>query len=766
MNAARQIRVAGVVQGVGFRPHVLRLARELNLAGWVRNDSSGVEILAQGSEQRIAQLIDRLRVDAPPRAHIHSMEVTPSAISDVAGFEIRESRVSRCATVIGPDTAVCDACLGELFDPRNRRWRHALITCTHCGPRYTLANSLPYDRARTSMAVFPMCDECRREYTDPADRRYHAEPIACNSCGPTLRFITAGGSGQADIRDAVAAALAILQAGGILAIKGLGGYHLACDARRPEAVQELRRRKQREHKPFALMVANALSAAEWAHVDDDARQLLESIERPVVLVPRRTEAPIHVAPGMSDLGLMLPVTPLQWLLFHEAAGRPEGTDWCAATQALCLVMTSANVSGEPLLTDDQEALDKLAGIADGWLLHERVIVARCDDSVVRAGTPAAGPLIVRRARGYAPLGLPLGADGPTVLALGAHLKSTICITRGAEAFVSPHIGDLDDPETRSSLGAMCHHLERLLEVQPQVIAHDLHPDMYSTMLAQQRATAESLPLLAVQHHHAHVAAVLAEHRCAAPVLGLAIDGVGYGNDGGAWGGELLRVEGHQMTRIGHLAPLPLPGGDRAVREPWRLAAAVLDTLGRGEQIARRFQDQPAAPALQKLLTGSHRFAYTTSLGRYFDAASALLGLASHSHFEGEAAMRLEAMATGKSMPRKNLWTLDGNDLVLWPLFERLAQAALGADAVRDAATMFHDVVAEALAQWLIAAAVRERLDTVVLCGGGLINRKLRSGLLPPLRQAGLQVLQPQVIPPGDAAISLGQAWVARQSLRH
>ncbi len=760
MTAAQHIRVRGVVQGVGFRPFVWRLAHDLELAGWVRNDSQGVEITAEGREIQLYALIERLRREAPPRARVDAVVAYPIAPEGLEGFRIVDSASTRCATAIGADTAVCADCLAELFDPAGRRWRHAFITCTHCGPRYTIAHGLPYDRSRTSMSGFAMCADCNREYADPADRRFHAEPIACPHCGPRLRLLDSAGVELAC--DPIAATLERLRSGAIVAIKGLGGYHLACDARNPRAVAMLRARKEREAKPLAVMAANAASLDGLVVLDAAGERLLASPERPIVLAPKAAAADRQlagIAPGLGSLGVMLPATPIQWLLFHEDAGRPAGLAWLAEAQPLILVMTSANPGGEPLVTGDSEALERLAGIADAYLQHDRAILVRCDDSVVMARARGAAQAFVRRARGYTPQAIRLAAAGPAVLAVGALLKNTICVTRADEAFVSQHIGDLDDAATLSFFEESVWHLLKILEVEPQLIAHDLHPDFHSTGFAAEFAAARGIATVGVQHHHAHVAAVLAEHRCREPVLGLALDGIGLGDDGGAWGGELLVVDGARMQRAGHLATLPLPGGDRAAREPWRMAAAALHRLGRGGEIAARFPAQRAAGQLAELLERGVRCPPTSSMGRLFDAAAALLGVAEVSRYEAEAAMRLEALALGaRAAAAPGAWRIDADGtLDLLPLLGLLADSRANIDA---AAAMFHATLAEALGAWIEAAAARTRIGTVVLCGGCLLNGILRERLEAALQLAGLRALSAINLPPNDGAISVGQAWVA------
>ncbi|HEX8964137.1 MAG TPA: carbamoyltransferase HypF, partial [Rhodocyclaceae bacterium] len=599
MTQARRLRVTGVVQGVGFRPFVWRLARDLALAGWVRNDAEGVEIVAEGTPANLDAFAERLRREAPPLARVDAVEVSDAALGGHREFVIAESGGGRTLTSIGPDTGICPDCLAELFDPGSRRWRHAFITCTHCGPRYTVTRRLPYDRPQTSLSSFPLCSDCAREYRDPADRRFHAETTCCPSCGPRLALLDAAGTAIGG--DAIAGTLRLLKQGAIVGIKGLGGFHLACDARNADAVARLRERKAREEKPFAVMAANAVSVTGLAELAAAEREKLESAERPIVLLrkqPGADEALPGVAPGLAWLGVMLPYTPIQWLLFHEAAGRPEGTAWLSAPQHLLLVMTSANPGGEPLVTANDEAGRRLAGIADACLVHDRDIVVRCDDSVVRAS--AEGFQAIRRARGYTPRAIRLAQPGPSVLALGGWYKNTICVTRGDQAFVSQHIGDLDNAATCGFLEESVAHLLHVLDTEPEIVAHDLHPDFHSTRVAARIAAERGVPLLGIQHHHAHVASVLAEHRVEEPALGLALDGVGLGSDGAAWGGELLWVQGAHWRRLGHLPMLPLPGGDRAAREPWRMAAAALHKLGRDGEIAVRFKDQPGAATVAQM----------------------------------------------------------------------------------------------------------------------------------------------------------------------
>jgi hydrogenase maturation protein HypF len=525
----------------------------------------------------------------------------------------------------------------------------------------------------------------------------------------------------------------------------------------------LRARKQREEKPFAVMVANLASLAGLAECGDADRALLESVERPIVLLAKRPDcdaAMPGVAPGMTSLGAMLPYTPLQFLLFHEAAGRPAGTSWLAEPQALALVMTSANPGGEPLVIGDDEAVQRLGAIADALLVHDREILIRCDDSVVRAAACGA-PAFVRRARGYTPTPIRLATAGPSVLAVGGYLKNTICVTRGDEAFLSQHIGSLDNAPTCAALDESVAHLLDVLEVEPAIVAHDLHPDFYSTRFAARFAAERRLPRISVQHHHAHIAAVMAEHGLEVPVLGIALDGVGLGDDGGIWGGELLRVDGARSRRVGHLRELPLPGGDRAAREPWRLAAGVLHLLGRPEEITQRF-DEPAAPTVRQMLRQGLNTPLTSSMGRWFDAAAGLLGVRLHQSYEGQAPMLLEGLAArhGSIEPLADGWTIgDDGTLDLLPL----AAALLEISGPARGAALFHATLVEALADWVLRARREQRLTTVVFGGGCFMNEILSRGLRARLVADGLAVFEAVQAPANDGGLALGQCWVAQRA---
>ncbi len=768
MIARHRLTVRGIVQGVGFRPFVYRLAQELSLAGWVRNDGQGVSIEVEGEPDRLAAFRRRLADEKPLQAHIDNItsEAIPARKRADRAFAIQESQHRNQAdfdAVIGPDAAICPDCLGELLDPKNRRYRYAFINCTDCGPRYTIAQQLPYKRALTSMAGFVQCGLCHAEYTASADRRFHAEPNACPACGPQLGLYDAHAKVVAG--DAIAGVIARLKQGEIVAIKGLGGFHLACDARQPDAVARLRERKQRGDKPLALMFANTASVAEYAEVSPAENRQLNASARPIVLLEKRPSCDVAfsgVSPCVAWIGAMLPYTPLHYLLFHEAAGQPAGTVWLEGAQDLVLVMTSANPGGEPLVSQNNEAFQRLNGMADAYLLHDREIVVRCDDSVLRVQQETEGVQFIRRARGYVPQAIRLAGAGPDVLALGGMLKNTFCLTRRQQAFVSPHIGDLDTVMACVALAESVEHLCRMLKVHPQAVAHDFHPDFFSTRLAQKLANEWDVPTIAVQHHHAHIAAVLAEHGWDAPVLGLALDGVGLGDDGTAWGGELLKVSAGEYERIGHLGTLPLPGGDRAAREPWRMAASVLHRLGREDEIARRFASVPGAGQLAKLFSGESGLPVTSSLGRYFDAAAGLLGLQTHMSYEGEAAMRLESAAEGgEAIPQRGLYEIrleEGRLLLdLLPLMQVISEDA----SPERGAAIFHAELVGALAGWVEQAARRHHIRVVACSGGCFLNAILSRGLRKALQKRKITLLEARMVPPGDGGICLGQAWVAR-----
>ncbi len=758
-TVCQRIRLSGVVQGVGFRPFVLRLARELQLTGWVRNDALGVEIEACGLAANVAMLVQRLHQDTPPQARIDaiSSRYTQSvSISD--DFYILDSRGGRAATMIGPDTVICRDCLHDMFDSKGRRWRYAFSNCSHCGPRYTICRNLPYDRDRTSLKRFAMCRKCQAEYDRPDERRLHAEGNCCPKCGPKLTLLDTQGAPLAG--DPIAVAYRLLTEGKILAIKGPGGFQLVCDAYNPAAVAELRKRKERPVKPFPVMFANALSATAYVQVSVGEPGLLNLPERPIILLRKRERCDRDLpgaAPGILWLGVQLPFSPVHYPLFHEAAARPDGLAWLDTAQPFALATTSGNPHREPPATENDEAIARLASMADAFLVHDRDIISACDDSIACSGP--GGLQLVRRARGYVPRGIKMLQAGPPVLAVGALAKNAFCLTRGDEAYVSPHIGNLAHSSVERHFKDSVDHLLRLLEVSPAIVAHDLDGGSPATRFAMQFAVRQGIPLLGVQHHHAHIASILAEHRVAEPVIGIALDGVGMGTDGTVWGGELLRVDGACFERLGHILPYPVVNDAYATSAPWALAASVLHWLGRNEDIERRFAKAKKFERIfQNLKTGTDCQS-TTSMGRLFDATAGLLGLTRDAAFRGQGGLLLEGIAErhGPVAALSNGWACVDGNLDLRPMFAILADET---DAGRGAA-LFHATLAEALADWLQAAAAG---NTVVAGGGCLQNQVLGRHLRDALYERGLRLIEARRMPPNDGGLALGQAWIALQYL--
>lgn len=707
----RRLEIAGIVQGVGFRPFVHTLATRFVVAGHVRNTGAGVEVEVEGRHEELDAFAAALVGEAPAAARLEAVRQVVLTPRHARGFRIADSGGGARVPAIGPDLATCPECLAELFDPSDRRFRYPFLTCTACGPRFTIVRELPYDRERTTLAGFPLCDDCRSEYEDPADRRFHAEAIACPACGPRLSL-------------ALDEAVAVLTGGGILAVKGLGGWHLACDAGDEAAVARLRARKARDAKPFAVMAADP---ATLVALDPGEQSALEGPARPIVIARRRSDAPVAaaVAPGSPWLGVMLPYTPLHHLLIRDAR-RP-------------LVMTSGNRSDEPIAVADADARSRLAGIADAFLGHDRPIERRCEDSVVRAGVP------VRRSRGFAPapLPLPVGAARPIVGA-GAQLKSTFCVARGARAWMSPHLGDLDSSDARGAFRSDLALYLDMLDVRPEVVAHDLHPDYAATRWAVE----QDAELVAVQHHHAHAAACLAEHGRDEPVLAVVFDGTGLGTDGTVWGGEILRCDLRDFARLAHLVAVPLPGGDAAIRQPWRMAAAYLEAAGRPVPFERW-------PVVRQSLAVNAPL--SSGMGRLFDAVAAVLDVRHEVTYEGQAAVELEQLAA--QVPAEPYACrvagdgIVGADLVAAAHDDRAA----GRDR-RSIAAAFHEGVAAATAQACACAA--GDLRTVVLSGGSFQNLRLRDSVRRRLTDLGFEVLVHRLAPANDGGISYGQAAVA------
>lgn len=757
---AETIRVAGIVQGVGFRPTVYRLASERGLRGSVRNDGGGVHIVVAGLAEQIDDFVHALARDAPPLARIDHIERSPCNEPAGDGFRIERSQRDRVQTEVSPDAATCLACLTELRDPSNRRWGHPFANCTHCGPRFSIVSGLPYDRARTSMAAFALCDECALEYHDPDNRRFHAQPNACPRCGPQLRAVPSEGK-----HHALRSAVAWLRDDRIVAIKGIGGYHLACDARSEAAVARLRERKRRPAKPFALLARDLAMIERYCTVSALERSLLQGAAAPIVLLAAdgpQALAP-SVAPRQNTLGLMLPYTPLHHLLMAQLEAP--------------MVLTSGNVVDEPQCIADDDARARLGAIADGFLMHDRVIVNRVDDSVLRV--VGGVPRVLRRGRGLAPasLALPPGFDAaPAVLGLGGELKNTICLLRGHQATLSPHIGDLENLRADAAFHDTVALLQRLYEHRPAIIAVDRHPDFRASRYGRDRAESEGLALVEVQHHHAHIAACLAEHAVplgSAAVLGIALDGLGWGDDGTLWGGEFLRADYCSCQRLASLRPVPMPGGAQAIYQPWRMAWAYLSqhvdcaALQREYRALPFFQglcDRPLR-ALEAMQRAGINSPLTSSCGRLFDAVSALLGICNEADYEGQPAIELEACADAAAFGRDEgypfMLTHEHIDPApLWPalLADLANKVAIGVVAAR-----FHLGLAQAIVA-MVERLTRRDGDPwqhrVALSGGVFQNALLLAELTRRLEAAGFTVLSPSRVPVNDGGLSLGQAVVA------
>jgi hydrogenase maturation protein HypF len=747
----RRIELRGTVQGVGFRPWVFRLAREALLAGRVRNDAQGVTIEAFGPGSALEAFLHRLAGSAPPAARIDSLETEAIPAEDAQGFVIVESRRAEGRRVsIPPDLATCPECLREVRDRGDRRHRYPFTNCTSCGPRFTIARDVPYDRVNTTMAAFTMCPACAREYESPEDRRFHAQPNACPACGPRLRLLAP--SGAILLADPLATAGAALREGSIVAVKGLGGFHLACDAASPAAVRRLRERKKRDEKPFAVMAADLEAAERLARIGEQERRLLTSVERPIVLLNRREGSGLadEIAPSNPMVGLMLPYTPLHHLLLAEA-GRP-------------LVMTSGNLSDEPMVHREQDALARLGGIADLFLVHDREIENRCDDSVTRV--IAERPVVLRRARGYVPRSLNLRRPfARPVLACGAHLKNTFCLGAGDLAWLGPHVGDLETLESCRSFEETVLRLERFLGIEPEVIAHDLHPDYFSTRYAQTRPEKTKI---GVQHHHAHVASAMAEHGLEGPVIGVAYDGTGFGTDGTAWGGEVLIAGFEGFERVATFRPVPLAGGDTAIREVWRIALALLDdSFDKEPPLDRIPLFAPISPrqreTVRRMIAGGFNTPLAHGVGRYFDALGAIVLGRSLSRYEGQVALEWNLAADPGERRRYPFTIEEGRggrpaQLDLRPLVRAAVADLIEGRPASTISGRFHATLAQATAELVALAVARAGRLPVVLTGGCFQNARLAEDAQRAL--APLAVHLHREVPPGDGGIALGQALVA------
>jgi hydrogenase maturation protein HypF len=772
----RRLEVRGRVQGVGFRPFVFRLAGDLSLGGLVGNDTQGVFIEVEGPAPAVDGFTERLTADLPPLARINSLRAREIPLCRDGLFRIAASETGTARdTQVTPDTALCADCRDELFDRANRRYRYPFINCTNCGPRYSIIRTVPYDRPATTMAPFAMCPACRDEYEAPADRRFHAQPIACPACGPRVRLLNSRGEGIDG--DPFAECAVLLRAGKIVAIKGLGGFHLACAAGSDRAVAVLRERKGREAKPFALMVGSLEEARAIAHVEESAAAAMATPAAPIVLVAKKEDAAVSglVAPGSRCLGIMLPNTPLHALLLGESPGP--------------LVLTSANPSGEPLCHDNDEALHRLSGMADAFLVHDRGIERPVDDSVAlavslpgrpgrkkdgeRTGTTGKtegdGVIILRRARGYVPDPIDVDTAAPRpILAVGGELKSAVCFLSGGSAVLSEHLGELSNARAYRNFIRAVDRLKILLDTEPELVACDSHPDYAATRYARSLG----LPLVEVQHHHAHIMSCLADNGFTGPVIGIACDGTGYGEDGSIWGCELLLCRGVEFSRAGCLKPFPLPGGDAAARDTWRPAAGLLHETFGAEwpgAVADFFDavDPEAVALIAARLAGPATLPLTSSLGRLFDAAAFLLGLCDRNRFEAEAPMALETAAwkgrdDGEPLPlpllregRENPLTLDPR-----PLITAIVEGRRAGRSAPDLARAFHEAIAEALCNAAIGLSEAHGIGTVALSGGCFANHLLLRLVVGRLRKTGLAVLRHKNVPPGDGGIALGQALVA------
>jgi len=803
-----RIHITGVVQGVGFRPFVYNLARQMDLTGWVRNTSAGVDIEVDGPPSTLQEFLRALRDEAPPLARIDEFDVAYSHPNGFSGFEILHSEpIPEAFQPISPDVSICPDCLQELFDPKDRRYRYPFINCTNCGPRFTIIKDIPYDRPLTTMAGFPMCPDCLSEYENPLDRRFHAQPVACPECGPHIwlevgQVYRGDGYAQYAHEAALSETRSLLAAGKIIAIKGLGGFHLACDAANQAAVIELRRRKLRVDKPFALMLPDLKTIEAHCYLHPAERELLASHPRPIVILKRRPESTIapQVAPGQDTLGIMLPYSPLHYLLFSPGPMTQATEDQNPGFQPLqCLVMTSGNLCDEPIAIDNEEARQRLSALADAFLMHDRPIHTRCDDSVVRVFARPPSPPVdthqgasdkrailplssgvfpLRRSRGYAPFPVHLPWKMPPILAYGPELKNTFCLTHGQYAFLSHHIGDLENYETLRSFEDAVRHYEHLFRVTPQTLACDLHPDYLATRYALERAASENLTAVAVQHHHAHIAACLAEHALkqtelsSVPLIGISFDGAGYGEDGAIWGGEFLLADYRGFKRVAHLTYLPLAGGAQAIHQPWRQALSLL-------RHARLAWDTDLPPVrhvceqsgyglamldvLQNQLEQGLNSPPTSSMGRLFDAVAALVGVRQIVNYEAQAAIELEALVDVTENGYYSFAYLD-DQISPAPLAANLIQDLRRGIPVSKIAARFHNAVARMVLE--VSRRLRDQHGShaIALSGGVWQNMTLLTRTCQFLQEDGFRVLVHQQVPTNDGGISLGQAVIAAHQI--
>jgi hydrogenase maturation protein HypF len=757
-----RISVRGVVQGVGFRPFVFQLATKYSLKGWVCNTSEDVKIEVQGDSRDLEHFVSELQYDAPPLARIENVTVTHHPAADYTKFEIRRSVAEEGKyQLVSPDIATCQPCLKEVFTPEDRRYHYPFTNCTNCGPRFTIIEDIPYDRPKTTMRSFTMCSDCQAEYDNPLDRRFHAQPNACPKCGPRLELLDAKGN-HIEATDVIAAASQLLKQGKIMAIKGLGGFLLACDATSKKAVQMLRRRKRRPFKPLAIMVADIDEAKKYCRVSEAEEKLLMSSQSPIVLLPWKLESIVcrAVAPNLKYLGVMLPYTPMHHLLLRESR--------------LPLVMTSGNISEEPICKDNDEAVRRLSGIADYFLVHNRDIYARYDDSVtiVERGDVQ----LTRRARGYAPFPAHLTFKAKQVLGCGAEEKNTFCLTRDNYAFISQHIGDMENMETMEHFENTLALYKKLFRIEPEIIAYDLHPEYLSTKYALELGSQSShLKLVPVQHHHAHIVSCMADNKIESPVIGVALDGTGYGSDGRIWGGEFLVADYKGFKRLGHLEYLPLPGGAAAIKKPYRTAIGYLTKLLGEDSLNPKLAflklvDAVEIEVIKRQLQAGLNSPLNSSMGRLFDAVSALTGIRSEIDYEGQAAVELEMAAYDgidevgdKDYPYSIIESDGINIIQLKGLFSAIVEDLFQGVSKATISAKFHNTVANMIFDMCRLIAKKTGINQVALSGGVFQNRLLFRKVVPLIESAGFSVLVHKQVPCNDGGISLGQAVIANFS---
>ena len=753
---ARKLAIRGIVQGVGFRPFIYQLAGSYELAGEVANTASGVVIHIEGPAGQVEGFSAAILKRPPPLAHITDITSEPADFSGRDTFAITVSRKqSGRSALISPDVSICEDCLKELFDPTDRRYRYPFINCTNCGPRYTIIGDIPYDRPKTSMRHFTMCPDCQAEYDDPLNRRFHAQPNACPVCGPRCTLFDAGGR-VVDVDDPLKESARLLKSGHILAIKGLGGFHLAVDAENSAAVKQLRKRKHREEKPLALMSLDRESVEKFAHVDAASGTLLDSIQKPIVLLDKKRSNTISssVSPKNRYFGVMLPYTPLHYLLLNEGF--------------TALVMTSGNMSEEPICIDNDDAFERLGNIADYFLVHNRGIYLRGDDSIVRKS--AGETRFIRRSRGYVPVPVFVKRKLPRILACGAGLKNTVCLTKEDRAFLSQHIGDLENRETLAFFELTIEHLKRILDIEPEIVAHDLHPDYLSTRYALAQ---DSRQLVGVQHHHAHIVSAMAENRMDGPVIGLSFDGTGLGSDGKVWGGEVLISELHDFKRAGYIDYVPMPGGNAAIKQPWRMAISYLYHVfsdrvgGLALPVLQTVESDRVAMVLQ-MIKKSVNSPETSSLGRLFDGIAAIIGIRDTVRFEGQAAMELEMAADPAEKGHYDRqWNRSGDCAIIdpGPIVRGVVSDCINGVPVPVISGRFHNTLIRLFAGLCHEIRTDTGLDRVVMSGGVFQNTTLLTGLSAALAKMGFKVYSQKLVPANDGGISLGQAVAAAAKVR-